>query len=77
MEAFQRLDLALIYAMDHTSYDFDWYSIYYFLLPLEQPVATITLDDDTLRTKIQFVVVAAELAVLSGHLIVERAVRRL
>lgn len=70
MEAFPQLDLALMpcYAlMDHTSYDFDWYSINYFLLPLEQPVATIILDDDTLQTRKQLGDVAVVLAVLLVH----------
>lgn len=77
MEAFQQLDLALTYAMGHTSNDFDWNSIHYVLLPLKQPVATIILDDDTLQTRIQLEVVAVELAVWSVYAFVEHAVRRL
>lgn len=50
--------------MDHTQYDFDWYSINYVLLPLEQPVATIIQDGDTLQTKKQLGDVAVVSAVL-------------
>lgn len=61
--------------MGHMSCDFDWNSIHY-LLPLEQPGATIILDDDKLQTRIRPEVFAAESVALPGYSTVERAVRR-
>lgn len=65
MGAFLQLDLALPDTMTgHTHYDFDWHSINCVLLPLEQPVATIIQDGDTLQTRKQLEDVAVVSAVL-------------